>query len=82
MFRRSLVLGAPFAKRGFETVAPDNPGHGLSRVKPGATPSYDDWGDLVVDFLAHEQSRDGRGPARTSRPSDGPLPEPPSLLPD
>ncbi|MFE7616531.1 alpha/beta hydrolase [Streptomyces sp. NPDC057496] len=56
----SLVLGAPLARRGFETVALDNLGYGLTRVKPGTTPSYDDWVDLVVDFLAFEQSRDDR----------------------
>ncbi|GAB3385676.1 alpha/beta hydrolase [Amycolatopsis echigonensis] len=56
----SLILGAPLARRGFETVALDNLGYGLTQVKPGTTPSYDDWVDLVVDFLAYEQSRDDR----------------------
>ncbi|MGW4323200.1 alpha/beta hydrolase [Streptomyces sp. NPDC004684] len=56
----SLILGAPLAERGFETVALDNLGYGLTQVKPGTTPSYDDWVDLVVDFLAHEQSLDDR----------------------
>ncbi|MGW4380378.1 alpha/beta hydrolase [Kitasatospora sp. NPDC004531] len=56
----SLILGAPLARRGFETVALDNLGYGLTKVKPGTTPSYDDWVDLVVDFLAYEQSRDDR----------------------
>ncbi|NWF26708.1 alpha/beta hydrolase [Streptomyces sp. PKU-EA00015] len=56
----SLILGAPLARRGFETVALDNLGYGLTQVKPSTTPSYDDWVDLVVDFLAHEQSRDDR----------------------
>ncbi|MFC8714960.1 alpha/beta hydrolase [Streptomyces sp. NPDC057197] len=56
----SLILGAPLAERGFETVALDNFGYGLTQVRPGSTPSYDDWVDLVVDFLAFEQSRDDR----------------------
>ncbi|WP_066911633.1 alpha/beta hydrolase [Millisia brevis] len=56
----SLILGAPLAARGFETVALDNLGYGMTRVAPGTTPSYDDWVDLVVDFLAYEQSRDDR----------------------
>lgn len=56
----SLILGAPLARRGFETVALDNLGYGLTRVRAGANPSYDDWVDLVVDFLAFEQSRDDR----------------------
>ncbi|MEZ0365164.1 alpha/beta hydrolase [Mycobacterium sp. pUA109] len=56
----SLIVGAPLAARGFETVALDNLGYGLTQVRPGTTVSYDDWVDLVVDFLAYEQSRDDR----------------------
>lgn len=56
----SLILGAPLAARGFETVALDNLGYGLTEVRPGANPAYDDWVELVVDFLAHEHTRDDR----------------------
>ncbi|MEU6563366.1 alpha/beta hydrolase [Nocardia nova] len=56
----SLILGAPLARRGFETVALDNLGYGLTGVRPGFVPSYADWVDLVVDYLAYEQSRDDR----------------------
>lgn len=56
----SLIVGAPLARRGFETVALDNLGYGLTQVAPGTVPSYDDWVDLVVDFLAYEQARDDR----------------------
>lgn len=56
----SLILGAPLARLGYETVALDNLGYGLTKVAPGAVPSYDDWVDLVLDFLAYERSRDGR----------------------
>ncbi|ART70718.1 alpha/beta hydrolase [Mycobacterium dioxanotrophicus] len=56
----SLIVGAPLAARGFETVALDNLGYGLTQVRPGALVSYDDWVDLVVDFLAYEQTRDDR----------------------
>jgi pimeloyl-ACP methyl ester carboxylesterase len=56
----SLIVGAPLAQRGFETVALDNLGYGLTQVAPGFVPSYDDWVDLIVDFLAFEQSRDDR----------------------
>ena len=56
----SLIVGAPLAQRGFETVALDNLGYGLTQVRPGAVASYDDWVDLVLDFLAYEQSRDDR----------------------
>ena len=56
----SLIVGAPLAQRGFETVALDNLGYGLTQLKPGTVPSYEDWVDLVADFLAYEQSRDDR----------------------
>jgi alpha-beta hydrolase superfamily lysophospholipase len=56
----SLILGAPLAKRGFETVALDNLGYGLTQVKRGSSPSYDDWVNVVIDFLAYERSRDDR----------------------
>ncbi|MBO0768789.1 MAG: alpha/beta fold hydrolase [Solirubrobacterales bacterium] len=55
-----LILGAPLAERGYETVALDNLGYGLTQVQAGTNPSYDDWVDLVVDFLAAEQQRDDR----------------------
>ncbi|MDR2961667.1 MAG: alpha/beta hydrolase [Stenotrophomonas sp.] len=56
----SMILGAPLARRGFETVALDNLGYGLTKVAPGTTFSYDDWVDLVVDFIAYERTRDDR----------------------
>lgn len=56
----SLVLGAPLARMGYETVALDNLGYGLTQVKSGTTPTYDDWIDLVVDFLLRERARDDR----------------------
>ncbi|WP_054814693.1 alpha/beta hydrolase [Nocardia arizonensis] len=56
----SLILGAPLARRGFETVALDNLGYGLTRLAPRTVPSYADWVDLVVDYLAFERSRDDR----------------------
>ncbi|MFC5180513.1 alpha/beta hydrolase [Actinomadura harenae] len=56
----SLILGAPLARKGYETIALDNLGYGLTRVKPGTTPSYDDWVDLLVDFLLRERARDDR----------------------
>ncbi len=56
----SMILGAPLARRGLETVALDNLGYGLTRVARGANFAYEDWVDLVVDFIAHEQRRDAR----------------------
>jgi pimeloyl-ACP methyl ester carboxylesterase len=56
----SMILGAPLARRGFETVALDNLGYGLTQVAPRINFAYDDWVDLVVDFIAHERTRDTR----------------------
>ena len=56
----SLIVGAPLARRGFETVALDNLGYGLTSVADGFVPSYDDWVDLVVEYLAFERSKDDR----------------------
>ncbi|WP_018178386.1 alpha/beta fold hydrolase [Jongsikchunia kroppenstedtii] len=54
----SLILGAPLARLGFETVAVDNLGYGMTAVAPHSNPTYDDWVQMVVDFLAAENARD------------------------
>lgn len=56
----SLILGAPLAGRGIETVAVDNLGYGLTDVATGHQTRYDDWVDLVVDLIAMERERDDR----------------------
>ncbi|MCD0449299.1 alpha/beta hydrolase [Actinocorallia sp. API 0066] len=56
----SLIVGAPLARQGYDVVALDNLGYGLTRVAPGSNPTYDDWIDLTTDFLAVEQARDPR----------------------
>lgn len=54
----TMILGAPLAELGFDVVALDNLGYGMTSVAPGTTPTYDDWVALVVDFLAAENARD------------------------
>lgn len=54
----SLILGAPLARAGYDVVAVDNLGYGLTDVAEGTTPTYDDWVQLVLDLLAEED--DGR----------------------
>jgi pimeloyl-ACP methyl ester carboxylesterase len=56
----TLLLGAPMAAAGYEVVAVDNLGYGLTQVAPRSTPSYDDWVDLMVDFVQAERERDDR----------------------
>ncbi|MEV6386642.1 alpha/beta hydrolase [Nocardia xishanensis] len=56
----TLILGSRLAARGFEVIAPDNLGYGMTAVAPGTNPTYDDWVDLVVDLVAYERARDDR----------------------
>lgn len=56
----SLILGAPLAAMGFETVALDDLGYGLTRVRPGFTQAYDDWVELTAAFIARERETDPR----------------------
>ncbi|WP_141015062.1 alpha/beta hydrolase [Nocardioides sambongensis] len=54
----SLILGAPLADAGYDVVALDNLGYGLTDVADGARFGYSDWVRLVLAFLAAED--DGR----------------------
>jgi pimeloyl-ACP methyl ester carboxylesterase len=56
----SLILGAPLARLGYDVVALDNLGYGMTAVAPGTNPDYGDWVRMVVDFLAAEKRRDPR----------------------
>lgn len=51
--------GKMLRKRGYEVVAPDLPGYGLS-VAPTNLFSYHAWVDCVVDLAAREARRSGR----------------------
>jgi alpha-beta hydrolase superfamily lysophospholipase len=46
-------------KYGFDTVAPDLPGYGLTRV-PWARFDYDAWVSCVVDLIDHELAKDDK----------------------
>jgi len=56
----STILGAPLARRGFETIAIDMPGYGLTEVGPGEPVRYDDWVQAGSDLIDAELSRDAR----------------------
>lgn len=56
----SLIVGGPMWKRGYETVAVDLPGYGMTTVAPDAKVTYDDWVQLVSDLIDAERARDGR----------------------
>ncbi|RBA10215.1 hypothetical protein FPRO05_06151 [Fusarium proliferatum] len=50
----SMILGVPLHMAGFEVVAVDMPGYGMTKCAPG-THSYSDWVDIGCDFLEREQ---------------------------
>ena len=56
----STILGAPLARSGFETVAIDMPGYGVTKVARGVTVTYDDWVAAASDFIDAELARDPR----------------------
>jgi alpha-beta hydrolase superfamily lysophospholipase len=59
-YGRVMAPAAVLARRyGFETVAPDLPGYGLTRV-PRRRMTYELWIDCVCELLAAERERDAR----------------------
>ncbi|WP_280309890.1 alpha/beta hydrolase [Nocardia abscessus] len=56
----NLILGKPLAERGWEVVALDNLGYGMTEVGKATTPGYRDWVQMVTDYIAYEKSRDDR----------------------
>ncbi|NMO01490.1 alpha/beta fold hydrolase [Gordonia sp. TBRC 11910] len=56
----STILGHPLAERGYETIAVDMPGYGVTDVAPGALVTYDDWVQIGSDLIDVELARDDR----------------------
>jgi alpha-beta hydrolase superfamily lysophospholipase len=56
----STILGTPLARRGFETIAIDMPGYGLTEVGSPARLRYDDWVQAGSDLIDAELARDPR----------------------
>lgn len=56
----SMVLGAPLARRGYETIAIDMPEYGMTQVAEGALVRYDDWVEAGSDLIDAERARDDR----------------------
>ena len=51
-------IAVPLARSGFEVIAPDLPGYGLSQIKGIA--SYEDWVQMVSDLIDKELNKDDR----------------------
>lgn len=56
----TTILGAPLAKRGFETIAVDMPTYGVTQVDKSQTVTYDDWVQAGSDLVDLELSKDDR----------------------
>ncbi len=56
----SLILGHPLAQSGYETLAPDLPGYGLTQVSKPKQITYDDWVQALSDFVDREAAKDSR----------------------
>lgn len=56
----SLIAGAPLFRLGYDVVAVDMPGYGLTEPAPGTKVTYDDWVALAVDLILAESEGDGR----------------------
>lgn len=56
----TLILGRTLAERGWDVSSIDNLGYGMTKVAEGANYTYEDWVNMVLDYLAYMKSEDGR----------------------
>ena len=56
----NLILGGQLAKRGYEVIAIDLPGYGLTQAGAGINILYDDWVDAGNQLIVNEHAQDER----------------------
>jgi len=56
----STILGGPLSKLGFECIASDMPGYGVTQVLSGALVAYDDWVRAGSALINAELAKDSR----------------------
>lgn len=56
----NMVLGGQLAKRGYEVIAIDLPGYGMTQVGSGINVQYDDWVQVGNALIQAEQAQDSR----------------------
>ena len=56
----TTILGRPLAARGFETIAIDMPGYGVTQVSSEALVTYDEWVRIAAELVDVERAKDDR----------------------
>jgi pimeloyl-ACP methyl ester carboxylesterase len=56
----TTILGAPMANLGYECIATDMPGYGMTQIAPNQPVTYDEWVQIGSDLIDIERAKDPR----------------------